>query len=136
MQLEERLVAMARQARDNAYCPYSGFAVGAALLGASGRVYTGANCENASYGGTICAERAALTAAVTAGERRFRMLAVAAGAAPASPCGLCRQALWEFGDMDVVCAPAQGKDRVRTRLSALLPDAFGPGSLDAPHTDG
>lgn len=129
MQLEERLVALARQARENAYCPYSGFAVGAALLGASGRLYIGVNCENASYGGTICAERAALTAAVAAGERRFRMLAIAAGDTPTFPCGLCRQTLWEFGDMDVVCAPAQGEERVRTRLSALLPDAFGPAAL-------
>ena len=79
------LVAYARAARVHAYCPYSGFPVGAALLASSGEVYCGVNCESASYGATICAERAALTAAVTAGETAFVALAVAAGEEPVPP---------------------------------------------------
>lgn len=120
----QQLIDRACQAREHAYCPYSGFAVGAALLGASGAVYTGANCECASYGGTICAERAALTAAVTAGERQFTSLAVAAGDTPVTPCGICRQLLAEFGDMTVICADATGTHSHETTLSALLPEAF------------
>lgn len=120
----EQLVGLARKARENAYCPYSKFAVGAALLAQSGKVYLGANCENASFGGTICAERAALTAAVTAGERKFKVLAVAAGETPVFPCGICRQVLSEFGEITVVCAAAKGEEFKVTTLSALLPDAF------------
>lgn len=122
------LVAYARAARVHAYCPYSGFPVGAALLASSGEVYCGVNCESASYGATICAERAALTAAVTAGETAFVALAVAAGEEPVPPCGVCRQLLAEFGDMAVICAAgepgAQGDPLRETTLSALLPDAF------------
>lgn len=122
------LVARARAARAHAYCPYSGFPVGAALLAASGAVYCGVNCESASYGATICAERAALTAAVTAGETAFVALAVAAGEEPVPPCGVCRQMLAEFGDMAILCASgepgAQGDPFRETTLSALLPDAF------------
>lgn len=124
------LVRLARAVREHAYCPYSGYAVGAALLAASGRIYTGANVENASYGATICAERAALAAALSAGERRFAAIAVAAGDTPATPCGICRQMLAEFGDMAVVCAPAQGDALVETTLSALLPAAFTAAALD------
>lgn len=121
------LVARAQAARAHAYAPYSGFAVGAALLAASGKVYEGVNCENASFGGTVCAERAALTAAVTAGERRFTALAVAAGedaARPVTPCGICRQMLAEFGDMTVLCAAGAGDAVFEAALSALLPAAF------------
>ena len=120
----EKLIEAACAARANAYCPYSGFAVGAALLADSGRVYAGANCESASYGAAICAERAALTAAVTAGERRFAALAVAAGDSPTPPCGICRQLLAEFGDMTVFCASAAGGGVREYALSALLPEAF------------
>ncbi len=125
----ELLVEYARAARVHAYCPHSGFAVGAALLASSGEIYSGANCESASYGATICAERAALTAAVTAGERQFIALAVAAGNKPVTPCGICRQMLAEFGDMTVIGAAAEGGARLETTLSALLPDAFGSDSL-------
>ncbi len=123
------LVEYARAARVNAYCPYSDFAVGAALLASSGEIYSGANCESASYGATICAERAALVAALTAGERQFTALAVAAGEEPVTPCGICRQMLAEFGDMIVIGAAAEGEARRETTLSALLPDAFGPANL-------
>ena len=125
----DKLIAAACAARQNAYCPYSGFAVGAALLADSGRVYAGANCESASYGAAICAERAALTAAVTAGERRFTALAVAAGDSPTPPCGICRQLLAEFGDMAVICAEAMGENSREYALSALLPEAFTGASL-------
>lgn len=124
------LVRLARAARANAYCPYSGYAVGAALLAVSGRVYVGANVESASYGATICAERAALAAAVSAGERRFAAIAVAAGDAPATPCGICRQLLAEFGDMTVIGAAAAGGGFVETTLAALLPAAFTAAAID------
>lgn len=126
---QDALISRARAARGHAYAPYSGFLVGAALLATSGRVYTGANIECASLGGTLCAERAALAAAITAGERRFVLLAVAGGDRPLTPCGICRQALAEFlpegEDLPVVCAAAQGEERLETTLRSLLPLGFG-----------
>ena len=107
------LLNRAAAARAHAYCPYSGFAVGAALLAASGAVYTGCNVESASFGATICAERNALTTAVGAGERAFT-----------PPCGICRQLLAEFGDMTVLYADAALTAVRETTLSALLPDGF------------
>ena len=124
------LVAYARAARVHAYCPYSGFPVGAALLASSGEVYCGVNCESASYGATICAERAALTAAVTAGETAFVALAVAAGEEPVPPCGVCRQVLAEFCDMDLEVIVARSCDDFEVyTLGQLLPQAFTPRSL-------
>ena len=131
MELTE-LVERARKARQNAYCPYSRYPVGAALLAESGACYVGANCENAAFGAGICAERAALAAAVTAGERRFTALAVVssppAGSEPATPCGICRQMLAEFGEMTIICA-GDGDVWRRTTLTALLPAAFSPAHL-------
>jgi len=121
------LLAAARAAASNAYCPYSRFAVGAALLANDGRIFAGVNVENASYGLTVCAERAALFAAVSAGARRFRALAVVAGARiPATPCGACRQVLAEFCDacMPVFCGARTGAKVKRTTLGALLPQGF------------
>ena len=118
------LLQQAAAARQNAYCPYSGFPVGAALLARSGRVYTGCNLENASFGGTICAERAALAASIAAGERQFEALAVVAGDAPTPPCGICRQVLAEFGEMAVVYADAELSCIQQTTLSSLLPQSF------------
>ncbi len=124
-----RLIAEARQARWKAYAPYSKFKVGAALLAKSGRVYTGCNLENASYGAGMCAERAALAAAVGAGEREFTAIAVASDSLEATaPCGICRQALNEFSpDLEVIMA---GRKAVRrSPLRKLLPHSFGPKSL-------
>jgi len=118
-------LAEAAAARANAYAPYSRFPVGAALLARSGRVYRGANVENASYGVTVCAERSALFAAVTAGEREFDAIAIVADTdGPVRPCGLCRQALSEFGGaLRVVMSDLAGAVETQT-LDALLPACF------------
>jgi cytidine deaminase len=125
--MDDALVAAARSARTHAYCPYSRFAVGAALESTDGRIFTGCNVENASYGLTVCAERAAVLAAVAAGVRRFRRLVVVADAdPPVSPCGACRQVLMEFGGgLEVEGIGPSG--RCRWTLAELLPDPFGPG---------
>lgn len=120
----------ALEARANAYAPYSGFAVGAALLGESGRVFTGCNVENASYGATFCAERAALAAAVVAGERELRALVIASGAkSPTPPCGICRQCLTELAPGLAIRSYA-GDARGDYELASLFPEAFGRGNLD------
>ncbi|MBI5499023.1 MAG: cytidine deaminase [Deltaproteobacteria bacterium] len=120
-----RLLAAARRARARAYAPYSRFAVGAALLADDGTIFAGANVENASFGLTICAERSAVVAAVSAGKRRFLALALVAGrGAPASPCGACRQVLHEFApDLPIRMASADGRTR-DVRLTELLPLGF------------
>jgi len=125
----EDLLAVAWRAREHAYAPYSRFAVGAAVLGGSGRIYPGVNVENASYGLTLCAERCAVSSAVAAGEREIRAVAVVTDAeAVTPPCGACRQVLAEFGAPQVFAANARGHRRVWS-LNELLPDAFGPASL-------
>lgn len=123
------LMRRAVSARGNAYAPYSGFSVGAALLGVDGRVHTGTNVENASFGLTICAERAALFAAVAAGARSFRAVAIAGPDedAPCPPCGACRQVLHEFApSLTIVVAAHSGEVRMLS-LAQLLPEAFSPG---------
>jgi cytidine deaminase len=120
-----KLLASAKAAQRNAYAPYSKFRVGAALLTKSGKVYTGVNVENASYGLTICAERVAITKAVSEGHRKFQAIAVVAPSKALSPCGACRQVLAEFGEMVVICADARNPRRFRLHLlSELLPHAF------------
>jgi len=121
----EKLIALALLARQNAYAPYSSFAVGAALLASSGEVYTGCNVENSSYGLTVCAERVALYTAIARGERKFTALAVAAGTEEyCSPCGACRQVLAEFGcDTKVYLANRYG-NYCETSVAELLPMAF------------
>ncbi|NLY74137.1 MAG: cytidine deaminase [Firmicutes bacterium] len=125
MKNDTELIQAAIQARLAAYAPYSDFKVGAALLGKSGRVYTGCNVENASYAATICAERAAAVKAVSEGEREFEALAVVAeGEAPVSPCGICRQFLAEFGTgLRLILMNLKG-ERIDTTLEAYLPQAF------------
>jgi cytidine deaminase len=126
---ESRLIAAAAEARRRAYAPYSRFAVGAAVL-AGGRIYSGANVENASYGLSICAERSAVFAAVGAGERRIEAVAVVTDTpAPTPPCGACRQVLNEFGPRMTVLSATLAGAVTRTNLSDLLPASFGPESL-------
>ena len=126
---ELELMQTALRAANNAYAPYSHFHVGAALLTKDGRFYTGANIENASYGATVCAERAALWKAVFDGYREFDKLAVAAvkpdgSTAEAPPCGICRQALAEFSDGSLTVLYGDPDEPKRTTLRELLPDAF------------
>ncbi len=127
--MSAELVRRAREVMAHAYAPYSRFRVGAAIEAADGRVFVGTNVESASYGLTICAERMALGAAVAAGARELRRVAVATEAdPPAAPCGACRQLLAEFGlDMEIVAAGP--KSERRWALRALLPDAFTRESL-------
>jgi cytidine deaminase len=120
----EALVASAREARENAYAPYSKYKVGAAILTRSGNVYTGCNVENATFGATICAERTAIVKMVSEGDREPIACVVATGGAkPGSPCGICRQVLAEFAEEMPVVLVA-GRARRETTLAALLPDAF------------
>jgi cytidine deaminase len=128
--MADPLATTARAAQAKAYAPYSHYRVGAAIEAEDGRVFTGCNVENASYGLTVCAERNAIAAAVCAGALRFRRIVVTTDSdPPASPCGACRQVLAEFGtDMEVVSV---GLTRtLRWRLEELLPSAFAKQQLD------
>jgi len=131
----EALVTAAREAKARAYAPYSGFSVGAALAFDDGVIVTGANVENASYGLSLCAETVAAAAAFNAGKRGglVTLAIVGDGAEPISPCGRCRQVLAELAQQDGSdpLVLGLGEDGVvrEWRLSALLPDAFGPQSL-------
>jgi cytidine deaminase len=121
----DTLIAAARAAREQAHAPYSNFRVGAALRATSGRIFTGCNVENVTYGLTMCAERVALFKAISEGEHGFDAVAVVADAEDLTPpCGACRQILWEFcGDAEVILANLKG--RVEThRMSVLLPKPF------------
>ena len=120
------LVAAATRAWQQAYAPYSGFRVGAALLADDGRVYAGANVENASYGLSRCAEQSAIQAMASAGARSFDSIVVVTDVdPPASPCGACRQVLHEFGPQaEVWLVRLDGDARLRTSVDALLPGAF------------
>jgi len=124
----ENLIAKAVEARKKAYAPYSHFAVGAALLAKSGRIYTGCNVENASYGLSVCAERVAVFKAVSEGERDFAAMAVVTENG-VTPCGACRQVLMEFGEgIQVIVANESGEYRALI-LRELLPEAFTPENL-------
>lgn len=129
------LLDVALAARENAYAPYSGYRVGAALLAKDGRIFTGSNLENASYGATICAERSAFAAAVSVGVREFAAIAVAGGkgeqADPvAPPCGICRQVMAEFctGDFNVILGDE--KELKVYSLRELLPLSFDASNLE------
>jgi len=126
------LFAAAKAAQANAYAPYSRFHVGAALRTPSGEVYSGGNVENAAYPEGFCAETSAISAMVTAGERRIAEICVVAdGAALCTPCGGCRQRIREFADAATIVHVA-GPEGMRAtfRLSTLLPESFGPGHLE------
>jgi cytidine deaminase len=128
---DQELIALARKARTQAYAPYSNFAVGAALLSRSGRVFTGCNVENAAYPLTTCAERTAMTKAISEGERAFDAIAVVTTTG-GSPCGACRQILREFGgpdgDLRVIIADLDGNSETLT-IAELLPLGFTPDQL-------
>jgi len=127
---KQHLVQMAQEARKEAYAPYSGYAVGAALLTAGGQVFTGANVENAVYPVTMCAERVAVFSAVAAGERKFEALVVATRNG-GTPCGSCRQVLAEFGlDTQVLMVDEDNRLAMETTVRELLPEAFGSGDLE------
>ncbi len=119
------LIDAAVKARENASARYSNFKVGAALEDDSGRIHTGCNVENSTYGLTVCAERVAVFKALSEGARQFRRIVVAADTAVLTPpCGACRQILWEFcGDIEVVLVNLKG-DRKSCRLSQLFPSPF------------
>ena len=125
-----------RRARHNAVAPYSGFKVGAALETAGGQVFTGCNIENASLGLTVCAERVALWKALSEGEREFTRIAVTSDAdTPATPCGACRQLLWEYcGDIPVLLHAVSGISRT-VQLADLLPLPFGKGYFSTGKSD-
>ena len=125
----ERLRAAAEEAMRQAYAPYSGFRVGAALLGRDGTTFPGCNVENAGYASTICAERTAVTSAVVRGVREFELLVLVTEAEePTPPCGVCRQVLVEFGTDLPVISFAGGRE-ARWNLADLLPHPFTPASL-------
>ncbi|MBN2469450.1 MAG: cytidine deaminase [Anaerolineae bacterium] len=125
----QQLIAAALEVRQRAYAPYSKYRVGAALLAADGTVFSGCNVENASYGATICAERGAVMQGVSAGQRHFTAIAIATSNG-GSPCGICRQVLYEFGpEMTVILVNDAGEIRHEGPLDALLPLGFGPDQL-------
>ena len=119
----QNVINAATKARENSYAPYSNFRVGAALLTTNGELYAGTNVENVSFGATICAERAALCAAIAAGHREFELLAIISDGA-VSPCGICRQMLIEFGDMDIILADPAGHIKSQHKLGDLMPQSF------------
>ena len=125
-----QLVALARKASKEAYCPYSNFPVGAAVLADSDKIYTGCNVENASYGLTICAERNAIFHARCDGMKRILAVVVYTPTdIPSAPCGACRQVINEFGeDARIICI-CDSPAKIDLKLSDLLPNAFGPGNL-------
>ena len=127
--MKDRLVQAATEAQANAYAPYSGFKVGAALQDTEGRIFVGANVENASYGLTNCAERVALGAAIAAGARKFdRLVVVSEASPPSAPCGACRQVLSEMA-ADVVGEAVGPSGSRRWMMGDLMPDPFGAEDL-------
>jgi len=126
----EVLLAAARSGRENAVAPFSKFRVGAAVRAKSGRIYSGCNVENASYGLTICAERVAIFKALSEGERGFDAIAVVTDTDKLTPpCGACRQIIWEFcGDAEVILGNLKGKMELH-RMSTLLPRPFDASNL-------
>ena len=127
---DEELLQKARDMKRFAYVPYSHYWVGAALRAKDGRIFTGCNVENAAFGNTMCAERTALFKAVSVGVREFTAIAIAAEGSAPFPCGACRQSLYEFAPELRVLVTWDGNVR-EAGLNELLPEGFGPSSLDA-----
>ncbi|EPB73813.1 cytidine deaminase [Ancylostoma ceylanicum] len=128
---DKELLDKAKEVMKHAYCPYSKFPVGAAILAEDDSIIVGTNCENASYGGTICAERNAMTTALALGHRKFKAVAVVTELkSPASPCGMCRQFLVEFGNYKVIMGSSTSNNLVTSTLAELIPLAFTPASLE------
>ncbi|WP_274376813.1 MULTISPECIES: cytidine deaminase [Fervidobacterium] len=124
------LIEIAKEVREQAYAPYSNFKVGAVLVTKNGKVFTGVNVENASYGLTNCAERTAIFKAVSEGERDFDTLVVIANTdKPVAPCGACRQVMAEFGNFKVILANTKG-DWIETTVQELLPYGFDKSDLE------
>jgi cytidine deaminase len=128
--LRRKLIKSAKQASEHAYAPYSKFRVGAAIVAGSGKIYTGCNVENASYGLCNCAERTAIFSAIAAGEKDISCVVVYTPTPSATPpCGACRQVINEFGPDALVISTCASEDQIETKLTALLPAAFGPSNL-------
>lgn len=126
----DELAARAKAASANAYCPYSKFRVGAAVLTEDGQIFAGCNVENASYGLTICAERNAIFQMVAAAKQTILAVAIYTPTpTPTAPCGACRQVINEFGPDAIVYSTCDGQETLKKKLSELLPDAFGPQNL-------
>ncbi len=123
--MQDPLINAALAARANAFAPYSKFQVGAAIEDSGGRIHTGCNIENATYGLTVCAERVAVFKAISEGARKFRRVVIAADTDVLTPpCGACRQILWEFcGDVDIILVNLRGKTETY-RLKELFPKPF------------
>jgi len=126
----DALISAAKQAREHAHAPFSNFKVGAALRTVSGRIFGGCNVENATYGLTVCAERVAIFKAISEGERQFDAIAVVTDTPTlTSPCGACRQLIWEFcGDVPVILSNLQGKTEV-ILMQTLFPKPFDSSNL-------
>ena len=122
--VKTKLIDEAVRVRKMTYAPYSKFLVGASILCADGEIYSGANFENVSFGAGTCAERVALGQALSNGKRSFTAICVSGENADITPCGICRQALSEFGDTDVICTNHDGSETREYKLSDLLPHAF------------
>lgn len=127
-----KLKAAAKTAAGRAYAPYSKFTVGAAILTSAGKIYSGCNVENASYGLTNCAERTAIFSAVAAGGKKLKLACVVVYTptkTATAPCGACRQVIYEFGPTARVISTCDGRQEVDVSIDALLPGAFGPADL-------
>jgi len=126
----KKLISEAEKARKMAYTPYSKFKVGAAVLSVDGKIFTGCNIENASFGLTVCAERVAIFKAISEGSTKFEAIAVIGDTdKPCSPCGACRQVISEFGeDIPLIMANLEGDIKIK-KIGELLPEAFGKKDL-------
>lgn len=124
MKIDKELFLKAKDALKNAYAPFSGFTVGAALLADSGKIYTGVNVENSSIGATICAERTAFVKAISEGDRRFNTIAVVSGQGGVLPCGICRQFMYEFGDNLRIITGDDEENLKVYDIKDLLPEGF------------